>query len=162
MTEAKLYAIWAAVGPLVGVIIGAWLAGRSQHRQWVRDSKKAEYREVLDALGAYRWMLLDYHARVAGGVVARDPKEVHGLEKDLGEAQVRLHNALNDRLFIRRALVRRHVWEEFQSFVRKLNDVKAPEISQLIQALGGVRSKIVEAAERDLGLAEPSHSKDEP
>ncbi|GEM_PF-6825166 len=161
MTTVRLYATWAAIGPLVGVVIGAWLARRSQHRQWVRDSKKAEYREVLDALSAYRWKLLDYHARVAG-TVTRDPKEVYAQEKDLGEAHVRLNNALRDRIFARRALARRHVWEEFQNFVRELNDAKAPEISRLSQALGDVRSKVVEAAEHDLGLAQPSHSKDEP
>jgi len=41
---------WAAIGPLVGVLIGAYLTRRGQRSQWIADSKKLEYRELLTAL----------------------------------------------------------------------------------------------------------------
>jgi hypothetical protein len=37
---------WGVVGPLVGVVIGAGLARSWQRKQWVPQSKKAEYREL--------------------------------------------------------------------------------------------------------------------
>lgn len=41
---------WSAIGPLVGVLIGAWLARSWQQKQWLLDSKKAEYRELISTL----------------------------------------------------------------------------------------------------------------
>jgi hypothetical protein len=45
---------WNAIGPLVGVVIGAilvpWVSWRWQHKQWSLDNKKQEYRELLDGL----------------------------------------------------------------------------------------------------------------
>jgi hypothetical protein len=40
---------WAAVGPLIGVLVGAYLTGR-QKRDWLADNKKEEYRELLSAM----------------------------------------------------------------------------------------------------------------
>jgi len=37
--------VWCVVGPLVGVVIGAWLARSWQHKDRPLGSKKAEYRE---------------------------------------------------------------------------------------------------------------------
>jgi len=42
--------VWAAVGPLVGVWIGAVLAKRWQREQWIADNKRAEYRKLLTTL----------------------------------------------------------------------------------------------------------------
>ena len=42
---------WPALGPLIGICIGAYLTTRTQKRQWVRDNKRVEYRELLTAIG---------------------------------------------------------------------------------------------------------------
>jgi len=48
--------IWNAIGPLVGVVIGAlmtpWVAWHWQRKQSESDNKKEEYRDLLDILGA--------------------------------------------------------------------------------------------------------------
>jgi hypothetical protein len=41
---------WAAIGPLVGVLIGAYLAKRWQRDQWIADNKRMEYRKLLTTL----------------------------------------------------------------------------------------------------------------
>jgi hypothetical protein len=46
--------IWAAVGPLVGVALGSWLATKSQRKHWLLDNKRAEYRKLLATLAACR------------------------------------------------------------------------------------------------------------
>jgi hypothetical protein len=40
---------WIALGPLVGVIVGAYLAGRDRRLTWLADNKKEEYRELISA-----------------------------------------------------------------------------------------------------------------
>jgi len=52
------YAIWAAVGPLIGVLIGSFLTSRTQRAHWLADNKKQEYRELLTVLSeAYTQLL---------------------------------------------------------------------------------------------------------
>jgi hypothetical protein len=50
----EVFVMWNVIGPLVGVVIGAlltpWISWRWQHRQWVMDNKKQEYRDLLDGL----------------------------------------------------------------------------------------------------------------
>ena len=41
---------WAAIGPLVGIFIGAYLTQRGQRDQRIADNKKSEYRELLTTL----------------------------------------------------------------------------------------------------------------
>jgi oligoendopeptidase F len=45
-----ILAIWGAVGPLVGVRYGQELAKRWQREQWIRENRKEECRELLDAI----------------------------------------------------------------------------------------------------------------
>lgn len=41
---------WTAIGPLLGVLVGAYISSRNQKRQWGLDNKRAEYRELLTTL----------------------------------------------------------------------------------------------------------------
>jgi len=41
---------WTAIGPLVGVLVGAYITGKRQKRDWVANNKKEEYRELLAAM----------------------------------------------------------------------------------------------------------------
>jgi hypothetical protein len=45
-----ILAIWGAVGPLIGVRYGQELAKRWQREQWIRENRKEECRELLDAI----------------------------------------------------------------------------------------------------------------
>jgi len=42
--------IWAGVGPLAGLLLGHLLLRSWQREQWILDSRKAEFRELLSAL----------------------------------------------------------------------------------------------------------------
>jgi hypothetical protein len=41
---------WNSVGPLVGVLVGAWLARSWDKRKWIDDNRKEECRELLTAI----------------------------------------------------------------------------------------------------------------
>jgi hypothetical protein len=50
-TTITLYlALWAAIGPLVGIAFGNYLTRSSQHTQWLRDRRLEEYKLVLAAV----------------------------------------------------------------------------------------------------------------
>ena len=38
--------LWVVIGPLVGVVIGAWLARSWQHKSQLPESKRPKYREL--------------------------------------------------------------------------------------------------------------------
>src|SRR6266404_6383389 len=44
--------VWLAVGPLVGVLVGAYIANRNQRKHWIADNKRAEYRKLLSTLAS--------------------------------------------------------------------------------------------------------------
>jgi hypothetical protein len=43
-------ATWAAVGPLGGVIVGAYLSRSWDRQKWMNDNRKLEFRELIEAL----------------------------------------------------------------------------------------------------------------
>ena len=44
------FAIWAAVGPLVGIAVGHYLVRSWERRRWLADNRKEEFKQVLVAL----------------------------------------------------------------------------------------------------------------
>ena len=41
---------WTTAGPLGGVLIGAYLSRAWDHKKWMNDNRKEEFRELIDAL----------------------------------------------------------------------------------------------------------------
>lgn len=154
ITEVRLYAIWAAIGPLVGVIIGAWLASRWQRRQWIADNKAREYREILDALNVYRWRLVNYQARYGGVYAEVKPED----NLSLAEAQIALDNSFSDRIFVRETVVNSGAREAFRKFSESLLSASPPNLSESTQTLAKLHKKPVSVAETDLRLAKGSRN----
>jgi hypothetical protein len=42
--------VWSAIGPLIGVLVGAWLGRSWDHKKWMNDNRKEECRELLTAM----------------------------------------------------------------------------------------------------------------
>jgi hypothetical protein len=64
LLETYAKSVWAVAGPLIGVLIGAYIANRNQRKHWIADNKREEYRELLAAL--HKVMFLYTSADVAG------------------------------------------------------------------------------------------------
>jgi len=50
--------IWVAIGPLVGVVIGALLARSWDRQKWIKDNRKQECKELLTAMSKAATLLL--------------------------------------------------------------------------------------------------------
>lgn len=156
MTAQTLYAVWAALGPLIGVIVGGLLTAWWQRRQWILDNKKAEYRELLDALSAYRWRLLNYQAKYGTTLIenecAGDPVEKSAEKIALAEAMTALDNDLADRIFAFHAIEECGISEDMKKFQQNLISRPPPTIDETTRSLLDMRRKVLQTAQRDLKL----------
>lgn len=157
MPEGKLYAIWAAVGPLVGVIIGGILAAWWQRRHWILDNKKVEYRELLDALHNYRWEVTRHQSTPGPAPIALNPTGVTAI----AEALSSLWGRLADRIFIREALLNSTLHQELQNLHRSLVSVNPPTLDQWMKGWYELHGKLLRMAWKDLGVRK-QFSKPEP
>jgi len=55
--------IWTAIGPMLGVLIGALLARSSERQKWMNDNRKEECRELLTAMTRAADMYLEERSR---------------------------------------------------------------------------------------------------
>jgi hypothetical protein len=90
-TPAIALGIWAAVGPLAGVALGHFLTRSWQHKQWLLDQRKEEWRELLTALAeSLRASLKIYPARSLSG----------DEEREIVNAQADSFRVIRDRIYI--------------------------------------------------------------
>jgi hypothetical protein len=85
--------IWSVAGPLVGVLIGAYVANRNQRKHWIADSKKQEYRELLTALTRAFGGIVQVRGP---GIVALQPAD----QRAYSEMETEALQTIRDRLFI--------------------------------------------------------------
>jgi hypothetical protein len=139
--EAYVKGVWAVAGPLVGVLIGAYIANRNQRMQWIEDNKKEEYREVLAAMNK------TIAAYVNAGFAANDLTEWHNANPHI---RVSLEEVMESRLFIAGVLKRLDLDKRFFEALDTLVDARdrpgfLKEVDMLCNALR-------EAASEDIGL----------
>jgi hypothetical protein len=151
-TTARVYAAWAAVGPLVGVIIGAWLAARWQRKKWILENKASEYRGILDALNSYRLLLAEYHASYRGSISGVDVTERRDAQLALGRAQDAVSNAFADRIFTRLAVSQSDAGRDWSTHAAQKLPDKMANFWVEPKLLDSVHDKLVEASQDDLKL----------
>ncbi|HLY40456.1 MAG TPA: hypothetical protein VKR52_04540 [Terracidiphilus sp.] len=61
LTKLNIYlAIWGAIGPLAGILVGHWLSRSWQREQWELDCRKEEFKELIFAIGSATIELMMY------------------------------------------------------------------------------------------------------
>jgi hypothetical protein len=151
LIAAHFYQVWAAIGPLVGVILGAWLTARWQRKKWILDNKTAEYRGILDALNSYRFMLIDYHAHYYPGATGFLMKDKHDAQIALARANDAVTNGFADRIFTRMAVDQSGAREDW-STCAKMFSAGPIDINPTLKVLDGTHDKLVKASQADLKL----------
>jgi hypothetical protein len=108
---------WAAIGPLIGVLVGAYLTGRRQKRDWLADNKKEEYRELLSAMTKALSANIELHA--TGVALSGDD------ERRLTTSMSELMEVTRSRLFVAKQLKQLDVvnrWWSLASAFEKSRD----------------------------------------
>ena len=148
---AHIYAVWAAVGPLVGVIIGGWLAARWQRKRWILDNKASEYRSILDALNSYRFALTEYYALYKIALVAVPAQKKYDDDVAFAKALDKVNNAFADRIFTRKPVSQSGARADWSTLADKLRSNKS-DLDELLKMIDSIHGKLVKASQTDLNL----------
>jgi hypothetical protein len=129
---------WPFVGPLIGVLIGAYLSNRNQKKQRVADNKKQEYRELMSAFSEA------FNAVLDGAV----PMHPYGPEEQqaFARAKTELVTTIGDRLFIVQELENMKALDRWMRAVSNFHSAGNEEV--FTQAFVGITADIVKAASR--------------
>ncbi len=104
-----ILAIWGAVGPLVGVRYGQDLSKRNQRAQWVLDSKKQEFKEILKAMAEAFSSYVYFQSLPSGS----DTVILH-------DAENKMFQAIESCLFIRERLKKQEIGEQFVKLLESM------------------------------------------
>ncbi len=136
-----ILAIWAALGPLVGVYIGAYIANRNQKRQWLSTCKKEEYSGLISALTKSMMIYIELRAFL----VARGPEE----QRSEAAALSSFGETARNRIFIAPTVKCLDVvnrWHDATRAVERDRDLNAFGAS-----VGKLLDEIRDAAVKDIG-----------
>ena len=103
---------------LTGVLATARLTSNREHRRWIFDNKKLEWRELIDTL----------HSCLYSMGYAFETVRVYkpGEEGDVHSAIQKGFRAIRDRIFIADAIDRHQVLERWKELVAYINTATSP------------------------------------
>lgn len=135
--------VWAALGPLIGISVGAYFTRAWQRKQWTLESKKTEYRELLSTLSRSVRCILNNSPGLWGG----GPYVVTGeQEKNVMEADTEARSTIEDRVFIHNAIENEKVLEHWQLLVAE------KEIIRFLEYWRSLHKILIDIAQKDLGI----------
>lgn len=107
---AFFFAIWAAVGPLAGIVIGHLLTRSWQRKQWLLDCRKEEFKELASVLSAE--VLAHINWRAARRLRSSDavPRANEARRAQLATLQV-----ISDRVYIARDIAELKIHDRFNA-----------------------------------------------
>src|SRR5260370_2567513 len=89
------------IGSVIGGLVTQYFSAKQLHREWVKDNKKQEWRELIAALSQSLHRILQHtpDLRLDGIVAISGERETQLLEAYL-EAYLEARSIIQDRLFI--------------------------------------------------------------
>jgi hypothetical protein len=106
---------WPALGPLVGICIGAYLTTLNQKRQWIRDNKRTEYRELLTAIGDAAGKYVLYYGKDHVVVTSSEQREIW-------ETTRATLSVIYNRLFVAKEVEGLHIQRRWENALTALRD----------------------------------------
>jgi len=135
--------IWAPVGPLIGIMLGAYLSRSQQRRQWVADNEVKEWRELLTTLTTSFTAIIQTDEKLPKA----PGEEIERLKRWL-QARTLAGEVLTNRIFIAHAVSSFEIFDKWKTALARFDQDHDPkafgkafgELTVLI--LGGARAHI--------------------
>ena len=112
-----ILAIWAAVGPLVGIYVGHHLLRSQQRRQWLADNRIQEWREVITTLQKSLVLITQFDA--ARNLSTNEEKKAD-MPAVLNARAVAL-SVLNNRIFIAKEVRHHKMFDKWKKAVEEFD-----------------------------------------
>lgn len=135
-----ILAVWAALGPLLGVWTGAYIADRNQRRQWISNCKKEEYRELISVLTK----ALSTYLQISTLVVTGKQEQ-----RTLLDALSRVGETARDRIFIAHVVKRLDVVKRWHAATELVDD--GGDVKVFANSVGILLDELRDAAIKDIG-----------
>jgi hypothetical protein len=136
--------VWPAIGPLIGVLVGAYIANRNQRKQWIEDKKQSEYRELLSTLhrNSMKMAALVGAPHRQPGLTATEQDEYDELNRETTQV-------IDDRIFIAKEITDldiRKEWVEVEYALAKHWNVGdfSMGVHSILKKIRGSVEKIIE------------------
>jgi hypothetical protein len=153
ITMDGFYRLWAVLGPLAGVCLGAWLTARWQRKKWILDNKASEYRGILDALNSYRFALVEYYSLYKIALIAMPAQKKYEDQITFAKAGEAVTNALADRIFTYPAVEATSARKDWSAIADELRAEKS-DLNKLLKMVDGLHDKLVKTSRDDLKIAD--------
>lgn len=135
--------VWAVLGPLIGVSLGAYLTRSWQRTQWTLEGTKTEYRELLSTLSrSVRAILYNSPILYGGGLSVTTGEQ----EKLVMQADTDARNVIEDRIFIHSTVQRENILERWQLLAAE------KRIDRFLEYWRDLHKTLLDAAHRDLRI----------
>jgi hypothetical protein len=135
------FAIWAAVGPMVGIGLGYLLTSQQQRKQWLQDKRREEYRELLSALTTSYMTLMHISEQVENG------QKIQAEISLLGEkAKIEAYRVLRDRLIIAEEIMSAETLVEWDTAVT--NYLKTLDTVKFANRFSSINATLVHMARK--------------
>jgi hypothetical protein len=146
------------LGALLGSVVSHVLTTRSQHRSWVNDNKKAEWRELIDGLNeSIERMGYAFERGVARA--ASDPL------LDWRSAMGAGNRVVRGRIFIADVIKKQGIvkaWDELMHYVYSIDNPRArgqqggmPTLNGYNMMAVALQDKIIQVSREDIGIERP-------
>jgi hypothetical protein len=138
--------IWASgvfgiVGVIVGAFLGSLLAARAQHKQWVADSRKQEFHEIMSAINQGFTRLLAFSTE-------RPFTHDDAYERELRLAEASTAGRIMDSIVIAKEVGRLHVMERWTNAARAFS--RDGDVTAFGDAVNNLISDIRQTALHDI------------
>jgi len=134
-TAEGLKAVWASVGPLVGVLVGALLARSWDRRKWINENRKQKYRELLTTLTSACTALIDN----AQAIVQSPAEQIFARDEYFKSLRV-----LQDRIFIANEIGKMNLFDRWGTAMKGLQETR--NFHKFEDAFEVMRKEIVKQA----------------
>jgi hypothetical protein len=109
--------VWAAAGPLVGILFGHFLTRSWQHKQWMLDCRKEEFRELIASLTSVAIAIVIYkEARDANSARAKDC--LHAIL----DKQHEVYNVIASRIYIAKDIKDLKIMDRYIALSQELRE----------------------------------------
>jgi hypothetical protein len=132
--------IWTAIGPLLGVLVGAFLARSWDKKKWMNDNRKEEFRELITTLTEAATAIMGNHHHIKDHTQTTEEGD-KALEKYLNAL-----NVIKSRIFVSKDVNEMNLFDKWGEGFKTITATGS--IIQFEDVFEKIRDELIERANK--------------